>query len=397
MTLRDSELTRLSRLSAALQEELPAARELRRQLHAHPCLSGSEEPTLRRVLGALPAGSGVTRVAGTGAVWCSGGEGPAVAVRAELDGMPITEATGVSWASTNGAMHACGHDVHLAALVALARALHRAGATSPLLGVLQPREETYPSGAHDIVESGVLRRHEVAAMLAAHVQPLLGGGEVACAPGRVNASADEFAVTMRGNGGHAAYPQLTQDPVLALSQFVVSAQQLISRNADPMVPSVVTVGAFHAGAAANVIPDVATAHGTVRAMTADQRERLHVRLREVAEGVALAHGCTARVTTVRGEPVLTNDAELAERTAGLLAEQGLRVSAPLRSCGADDFSYYGGVAPSLMLFVGTGGASRSGLHTAAFLPPDAAVEAVATTLLLGYLAASEQVAEDHRE
>lgn len=393
MTPLGTEVSRLPHLLAALHDELPAARWLRRDLHAHPSLSGHEEPTLRQVLAALPAGGAVTRVAGAGAVWRSGGSGPAVAVRAELDGMPITEATGVAWTSTNGAMHACGHDVHLAALVALAGALERVGTPQPLLAVLQPREESYPSGALDIVESGILQRHGVVAMVAAHVQPLLAIGEVACTSGGVNASADEFTVTMRGSGGHAAYPHLTRDPLLALAQFVVSVQQLVSRDADPMVPTVVTVGALQAGAAANAIPDEATARGTVRAMTPDQRDRLHARLREVAEGVALAHGCAATVTTVRGEPVLTNDAHLAERTAALLVEQGLHVTAPLRSCGADDFSYYGDVAPSLMLFVGTGASPRSGLHTATFLPSDSAVEQVATTLLLGYLAACELTAD----
>jgi amidohydrolase len=380
-------LEALGALRDAVHRELPGAERLRRELHAQPSLSGQEEPTLNQLLDALPGGGGAERVAeGTGAVLRIGGPGPAVGVRAELDALPITETTGVPWAAEAGAMHACGHDVHMAALTALARALHQVGPPVPMLVVLQPREEGNPSGGLDIVKSGLLQAHQVAAMVAAHVQPVLQAGEVACAPGVVNASADEFFVTMTGSPGHAAYPHLTRDPVLALAQFVVAVQQLVSRNTDPMQPAVVTVGTLAAGDASNAIPGTATARGTVRSVTTAHRDRLHERLREVADGIALAHGCTAEVTIVRGEPVLDNDPGLAASTAALLTRLGATVTEPLRTCGADDFSFYGQVAPSLMLFVGTGGQPGSGLHTATFLPSDRAVADVADALLAGYLA-----------
>jgi amidohydrolase len=380
-------LETLGALRDAVHRELPDAQRLRRELHAQPSLSGHEEPTLNQLLGALPGGGGAERVAaGTGAVLRIGGPGPAVGIRAELDALPITENTGVPWAAGAGAMHACGHDVHMAALTALARALHQVGPPVPMLAVLQPREEGNPSGALDIVHSGLLQAHQVAAMAAAHVQPVLEAGEVACAPGVVNASADEFAVTMTGSPGHAAYPHLTRDPVLALAQFVVAVQQLVSRNTNPMQPAVVTVGTLAAGEASNAIPGTATARGTIRSVTTAHRNRLHERLVEVASGIALAHGCTAEATIDRGEPVLDNDPGLAASTAALLTRLGATVTEPLRTCGADDFSFYGGVAPSLMLFVGTGGQPGSGLHTATFLPSDRAVADVADALLAGYLA-----------
>jgi amidohydrolase len=377
----------LEALRDAVRRELPAAERLRRELHASPSLSGQEEPTLNRLLDTLPGGTGAERVAaGTGAVLRIGEPGPAVGVRAELDALPITEATGVPWAAGGGAMHACGHDVHMAALTALARAVHQIGPPVPMLAVLQPREEGNPSGALDIISSGLLQAHQVAAMAAAHVQPLLQVGEVACAPGVVNASADEFFVTMTGSPGHAAYPHLTRDPILALAQFVVAVQQLVSRNTDPMQPAVVTVGAMAAGEATNAIPGTATARGTMRSVTETDRERLHERLREVANGIALAHGCTVDVAIVRGEPVLDNDPGLAASTAALLTRLGATVTEPLRTCGADDFSFYGGIAPALMLFVGTGGQPGSGLHSATFLPGDRAVADVADALLAAYLA-----------
>ncbi len=380
-------LETLGALRDAVRRELPAAARLRRELHARPSLSGREEPTLNQLLDALPGGAGAERAAGgTGAVLRIGGPGPAVGVRAELDALPITEATGAAWAAGNGAMHACGHDLHMAALSALARALHQVGPPVPMLAVLQPREEGNPSGAVDMLGSGLLQAHQVAAMAAAHVQPLLEAGEVACAPGVVNASADEFVVTMSGRPGHAAYPHLTRDPVLALAQFVVTVQQLVSRNTDPMRPAVVTVGTLAAGDAANAIPGTATAQGTIRSVTDAHRDLLHERLREVAHGTALAHGCTADVTIVRGEPVLDNDPALAAATAAELTRLGVTVTEPLRTCGADDFAFYGEVAPALMLFVGTGGQPGAGLHTATFLPGERAVADVADALLAAYLA-----------
>ncbi|PZG05952.1 amidohydrolase [Nonomuraea aridisoli] len=381
-------------MRAALHKELPAAIALRRELHAWPRVSGHERPTLERVLGALP-GLDAERVAGTGAVVRVGGPGPAVAVRGELDALPMDERTGVPWAATNGAMHSCGHDVHLAAAAALARALARTSSepregsrvgTAPLLVVLQPREETQPSGALDVVGSGVLERHHVQAMIGAHVQPLLPAGTVACTPGAVNASADEFTVTVTGVEGHAAYPHLTRDPVLAMAQVIVAAQHLVSRAADPMVPTVVTFGTVNAGTAPNAVPREATARGTMRSMSPAWRERLHQRFAEVVRDTARAYGCTAEVEIRPGEPVLVNDPALTVRTGERLREHGWDVTDELRSCGADDFARYGEVAPSLMMFVGVD--TDAGLHSPAFLPGDDSVAAVAEALLAGYLEAS---------
>ncbi|MCP2358768.1 amidohydrolase [Nonomuraea thailandensis] len=416
-------------LRAALRRELPAAVALRRELHAVPCVSGEEGPTLRRVLAALPGGV-VEHVAGTGAVLRVGGPGPAVGVRGELDALPIEERTGVPWAGVNGAMHACGHDVHLAAVVALARAvadvtagdvpvatpsdpLAGPGAAGagvveaveadgtveaaegvaglvPLLAVLQPREESFPSGALDVVASGVLGRHDVRAMIGAHVQPVLPEGTIACAPGPVNAASDEFRVTVKGGEGHAAYPHLTRDPVLAMAQVIVAAQQLVSRVADPMAPTVVTFGTVNAGSAPNAVPGEAVARGTLRTMSQEWRGRLHRRFKQVAEDTARAYGCNAVVEILPGEPVLINDRPLAARTGERLRELGWAVNDELRSCGADDFARYGDVAASLMMFVGVD--TESGLHSPAFLPGDAAVGAVAEALLAGYLAASSSTA-----
>lgn len=378
----------LSSLAAALDEELPAAAALRHRIHARPCLSGAEAATRDLVLAALPAGS-TTKVADSGAVVRIGGPGPAVAVRAELDALAVQEKTGAAWTSEHpGLMHACGHDVHLAALTALARALDRKGGPAPLLAVLQPREETYPSGAQDIVEDGILEREQCRSVIGAHVQPLLPAGTVACTPGGVNASADEFTVTVHGRSGHAAYPHLTRDPVVTLAHVVVALQSLVSRGTDPMSHVVLSVSTLAAGTAANVIPGTAEARGTLRALGTGDRETLHARLAEVTGLVAQAHGCTAQVDITRGEPVLDNDAALTAATGPLLGSLGLSVGDDLRSAGSDDFSFFCAQLPSLMLFVGTHGGTEQ-LHSPTFLPPDERIRDVAHAMLAGYLAAAE--------
>ncbi|MDA3628979.1 M20 family metallopeptidase, partial [Saccharopolyspora sp. WRP15-2] len=326
----------------------------------------------------------------TGAVLRIGGSGPAVGVRGELDALATEETTGVTWASARpGVMHACGHDVHLAAVTALARAVDRVGGPAPLLVVLQPREETYPSGALDIVDSGVLIAQDCRAMIGAHVQPVLEPGVVACVPGGVNASSDEFEIVVIGESGHAAYPHLTRDPVLALSQIVVALQSVVSRAVDPMAPAVVGVSSLQAGSAANVVPGVARASGTIRTLSKPTRELLHDRVAGTAESVARAHGCEAKVVFTRGEPVLENDPELTSRTAQHLVDQDFQISSTLRSVGADDFAYYGELIPSLMLFVGT--ETDKPLHSGDFLPSDEDLARVAGAMLAGYLGAAERL------
>ncbi|MEO3755491.1 M20 family metallopeptidase [Streptomyces sp. B6B3] len=376
------------RLRAAVAAELPAAVELRRRIHRDPHLSGDEGPTRDLVLDQLPRGDGVVKVAETGAIVRIGGEAPAVAIRAELDALEVAERTGVPWQSaTPGFMHGCGHDVHLAALVAVARAVDRVGGPLPLLAVLQPREESAPSGARDILASGALGPDTCRAVLAAHVQPSLPNGVVACVPGVVNASSDEFAVEVSGRGGHAAYPHTGSDPLVVVANIVTALQSVRHRTVDPTATAVLTVTRMAGGTTTNVVPDHAGLAGTVRTTTARDRELMLDRLAAVSSGIATAFGCGAEVSVVRGEPPLANDERLARATAAGLARLGVPVDGEFRSAGADDFSYYTEVLPSLMMFVGVGDGSGR-LHSATFLPSDQAVADVARAMLTGYLAAA---------
>ncbi len=377
----------------ALERELPAAVRLRHELHARPELSGHEDGTAERVIAALGVDAAirpaVSVVAGTGRLVRIGpAAGPAVAVRAELDALPIDERTGVDWASeVPGVMHACGHDVHLAAAVALARAAMRRAGELPaaLLLVLQPREELSPTGAGDVVASGRLAEHRVASMIGVHVQPRVATGRLAVDPGVVNAGVDEFVIEISGRGGHSAYPNLALDPVPALCQCVLAARGATSV-VDPMHPVVVTVGMLEAGRAPNVIGEVARAQGTLRAIDPADRIRLHDRLRAVVTGTAAAFGCTGTLTIRPGEPALRNDPTLVAAVRVRLAGGTLPPAAEFRSCGSDDFAAYGEVLPSVMMFLGVADGSPM-LHDPRFLPPDRVVGEVAAAMLAGYLGA----------
>jgi len=384
-----------ARLSAAVAEELPAAVELRHRLHADPRLSGEEQDTADAVVAALDLGEG-RPVAGTGRlVRVVDGPGRSVALRAELDGLGVDEATGAPWTSTAGVMHACGHDAHLAGLVALGRAVARVGGPAPLVLLLQPREERAPSGAADVVASGVLAEERVDSVVAAHVQPQLPAGVVNATPGPVNAATDEFTITVTGHGGHGGYPHTTVDPVLALAAIVVNLQQLVSRRVDPTVGAVLAVTQLDAGSSFNVVPDTARARGGLRVMREEDRAQLLQALTDVAQHTAAAYGCTAVVHSESNEPVLANDPELARAAAAWLTRSGLTVDDSWRSFGADDFSHFCAGHRGLMLFLGVDGGPaaangrRPGLHSPRFLPGDEVVGEVAAALLAGYLAGAE--------
>jgi amidohydrolase len=368
-----------------VRRELGVAVALRHEVHERPQLSGDESDTADRVTAAIGRGPGRS-VARTGRlVEVAGGPGPgAVALRTELDGLPLVERTEAAWASRNGLMHACGHDVHMAAVVAVARAAASLELPVPLLALLQPREEGADSGARDVVAEAALA--DVSAVVAAHVQPRLPAGVVGVTPGAVNAAIDEFTVTVRGQGGHSGYPHTVTDSVLALASIVVSLQQLGARRVDPVVGVACMVNQLRAGTANNVVPESAVGSGTVRTMREEDRRQARTALAEIASHVAEAHGCTADVRIAEGGPSLVNDEHLATRAFLLLEEMGHPVTAEFRSFGSDDFAHYCAGTRGLMMFVGTGDAG-GGLHDATFLPADDYVATVADALVAGYCAA----------
>jgi amidohydrolase len=380
----------LGMLLRSLEAELPRALALRERLHTIPEPSHGEHATSSLVAESLGTES-VESIIHTGLLARVGLPGEAVAVRAELDALPIQEETGSSFASANGFMHACGHDVHMAALAALFRAAWRIEASLPkaLAALFQPSEEAYPSGADLIVREGVLE--ETGAVVAAHVHPDVPWGSVSVEAGPVNASSDNLRITVEGSGGHGAYPHRAHDPILALSHSIVALQSLVSRRLDPTHAAVFSVGWMRAGSAENVIPGVAEAGGTLRALDPTDREPLRKMAREIVENTARAHGCTARIEVTEGEPATVNDPTLADTAHSLLSEAGFEPAPPMKSCGSDDFGFYGQTLPTLMLFVGIKAGPDTPnvpLHHPRFLPPREAVGAVARAQAVAFTAAA---------
>ncbi len=372
-----------------LHRELLAAVELRHEVHAWPERSGQEARTARRIAGVIDAPVDLP-VAGTGRLLRLGPPGPAVALRAELDALPGQEVGERPWRSqVDGTVHACGHDIHLAALSALARAARELPLPYGLVLLLQPREELSPSGARDIVTSGVLAEQDVRAVLGAHVQPRVAAGAVAADPGVVNAGVDEFTLTMTGLGGHSAYPHLARDPVAALCRAVDMLAGLVPAVVDPMTPAVLAVTMLSAGTAPNMIPGSAVAQGTLRTFEPADRLRVHERARAVVSGAAAAYGCVGDLDVTLGEPRVDNDAALTSAVRHRLAADAVPLAAQFRSCGSDDFAEYGTAAPSLMMFVGADGGADRMLHHPGFVPPDETVGLVARSLLAGYLGATD--------
>ena len=364
---------------------------MRHRLHAHPELAHEEHQTAAAVAAELPVACAT--VAATGRIARVGAaQGAAVAVRAELDGLPMQERTDAPYRAVGGAMHACGHDVHMAALVALARAAHTLGDALPaaLLAVFQPSEEAYPSGAEQLLQE--LATIAPAALVAAHVHPELPWGAVAIDPGTVNASCDGVEITVQGEPSHGAYPHRGRDPILALAQVVVALHAEVGRRIDPLHPATLTVGVLEGGSAENVIPERARARAALRAYRPDDRLALRGMVEEVVSAVAAAHGCRGSVELVTGEPALENDPGIVASARELLAGAGLVLAPEWRSCGSDDFAFFGALGvPIAMGFVGLDGAGgfiARPLHHPELLPPDSAVGAVARVQAVLYLAAA---------
>jgi amidohydrolase len=330
-------------VSAALRDRLVA---LRRDLHQHPELSFHEERTasvLARELAAL-APVTIERVGATGLVARLRGTSPGapvVAIRGDIDALPIQENTGLAFASTNnGVMHACGHDVHATWAVGAAALLGSKPAVGDVLIVLQPAEEL-GLGAQAILDSG--RLDEVKMIFGAHVDRRFTVGQVVAQAGPLAASADEFEIVLTGRGAHGARPHESADPIVALAALITALQTIVSRRVNPASPAVVTIGAVAAGIASNVIPDRATLRGTLRATTVETRTILRTEVAEIATHIAAAHHVEAQVVLGTGLPPVVNHPEAAELAAdAAIAVLGANSVVPLgiTNMAGEDFASY---------------------------------------------------------
>lgn len=294
---------------------------------------------------------------------------PCLALRADIDALPIAERTGKPYASTRpGRMHACGHDGHAANLLLTASVLKphvdRLGVCVKL--IFQPAEEG-GGGAGRLVEAGVLDHSPhfgppVRQIFGLHGFPGLPVGVVSTRPGPLMACTDNLRVTLRGSGCHGAFPHLGTDPIVAAAELVLSLQHFVSRELDPVSPGVVTVGTFHAGTASNVIPDEAVLEATVRTLNDTDRARAQAALTRRCCGIADAHGCTADIEYRRGYPATVNDpasADLVASVARTVLGPGSWFPSPTPTMGGEDFAYYLEKIPGAFFFVGVRPADRT--------------------------------------
>ncbi|MDB4891434.1 MAG: amidohydrolase [Gemmatimonadetes bacterium] len=339
----------------ALRERLVA---LRRDLHQNPELSFAEHRTgdvLVRELEELSP-SRLDRVARTGVIARIAGRergAPVVAIRGDIDALPIQEATGLAFASTNaGVMHACGHDVHATWAVGAAALLSNAPAAGDVLIVLQPAEEI-GEGAAAVMESGQL--DDVRAIFGAHVDRRFTVGQVVAQAGPLAASADVFEIVLTGRGAHGARPHESADPIVCMAAVISALQTIVSRRVNPATPAVVTIGMVNAGTASNVIPERAELRGTLRATDHDTRALLQAEVREISTHIAAAHHVQAAVTFSAGVPPVINDARAARWASDAAAELlGAASVVPLgiTNMAGEDFAWYQRQIPGCFLRVG---------------------------------------------
>jgi amidohydrolase len=343
---------------------------LRRDLHAHPELSWNEHRTTERVADRLgEAGIAVTRIPGTGLLADIGDSGPRVALRADLDALPVEDTSGTPWASTvPGVAHACGHDVHTAGLVGAGLALAELHARGQLPGrvrlLFQPAEEVMPGGALFLMDQGALADVERIFML--HCDPTLDVGQVGVRSGALTGAADALSVRLSGRGGHTSRPHLTEDLTYALGKLVTELPAVVSRRLDPRAGVSVVWGLVRAGAAHNVIPESGHAAGTIRMLDPVAWAEAEGLVRVLIDEIVAPYGVTADVDYRRGVPPVVNEHESSE----LLASAVRRVVgsagqvATTQSLGGEDFGWYLERVPGAMGRLGTRtpGGPRYDLH-----------------------------------
>lgn len=367
------------RIAAAAKKVEPAVIAVRRDLHQNPELGNRETRTAGVVAEKLRSlGIEVTTgIAHTGVVGLlrGGKPGKVVALRADMDALPVTEQVDLPFASKVrttfngqdvGVMHACGHDAHVAILLGVAEVL--AGMREELPGtvkfIFQPAEEGPPQGeeggASLMVKEGVLDNPKVDAIFGLHVTSRYAVGEIAYRPEGMMAAVDSFKITVRGRQTHGAYPWLGVDPIVVAAQIVLGLQTIPSRQLDStLAPSVVTVGAIHGGVRNNIIPDEVEMIGTIRSLDATMRDDIHARIRRTVENIAASAGATAEVRITTGYPITYNDPALTESILPALRRSGANVRLVHAVLGAEDFSFFQKNVPGVFYWLGTRPASQT--------------------------------------
>lgn len=377
-------LEKTKKLAAGFHADIVACR---RHLHAHPELSFHEFETQKFVEQKLGE-FGITnmkRMANTGVVAIVEGKNAGkktVALRGDMDALPIEETNDVPYKSTNkGVMHACGHDVHTASLLGCARILNelKNDFEGTVKFIFQPGEEKLPGGASLMIKEGVLKNPVPHSVIGQHVMPQLPAGKIGFRKGLYMASTDELYVTVHGKGGHGAMPHLCIDPVLISAQIIVALQQIVSRNAKPILPSVLSFGKVIANGATNVIPDSVYLEGTFRTLDEAWRNDAHERIKKIATTMAESMGGRCDFEIRKGYPFLINNEPLTEKLQGYAEEYVGKENVEELEIwmAAEDFAFYSQNAPSCFYRLGVRNENMgitSSVHTSTFNADESALE-----------------------
>jgi len=384
--MADALKERVTRLTGSLVE-------WRRTLHRQPELGFEEHETARFVAQRLqaldlPVRTGVAKTGVVAVLKAKAATAAPILLRADMDALPIEEVESRPYGSAvPGRMHACGHDGHMAMLLGAATVLaaERERLPRDVVFCFQPGEEGF-GGAEAMIREGVLDEHGVAEAYGLHLWSPFPVGTIQVRPGPTMAAQDEFEATLRGHGGHGALPHRAIDPIVAAASAILSLQTVVARSVDPVQPAVVTVGALHAGTAANVIPDTATMNGTLRSFEPGVRETLRRRVKEILDGVAQASGCTLEYELHEGYPAVVNDPSAVERVrrhAAAVVGEG-NVVEPDPTAAAEDFAYFLERVPGAFAFIGAGNAATgiTAAHHSPRFDIDEAALPIGTELLV---------------
>ncbi len=400
-----------ARIVREAERVAPQLIELRHRIHQNPELSNREVQTAElvaahlRSLG-LEAHTGIAKT-GVVALLTGGKPGPLIAVRADMDALPVVEETDFPFKSTKkdtflgqevGVAHACGHDIHTTSLLGVASVLSAVKAEIPgsILFIFQPAEEGPPAGekggASLMLEEGLFKQYHPTAAFALHSFPELTVGEVGFNPGPTMAAVDQFRIKIKGKQSHGAYPNLSVDPIVTGAEAVMALQTIRSRNLSPLEPSVLTVGIFRGGERFNIIPGEVNLEGTVRTYNAEVRTTVERRMREILDGVTKANGATFEMEYQKNAPATVNDPALTRKVQPLLdrivGAANVKLVEP--TMGGEDFAYFADEVPGFYYRLGVlkPGTTSGGLHTPTFRGDDSAVPVgirVMSRLLVDYL------------
>ncbi|HLN52759.1 MAG TPA: M20 family metallopeptidase [Lentimicrobium sp.] len=385
---------KIKQLAISMRQELS---EIRRHLHMNPELSMKEENTSSFIASKLDEyGIRYNKgIAVTGIIGYIEGKNPTsktIALRADMDALPINEENEVEYRSKrSGIMHACGHDIHMTCLLGASKILQslREELQGTVKLIFQPSEETFPGGASMMIKEGVLENPKPDKIFGQHVLPALEAGKIGLKSGQYMASTDEVYLTIKGKGGHGATPELNVDPVLIASHIIIALQQIVSRNASPNIPSVLSFGRVIAEGRTNIIPNEVKVDGTFRTFNEKWRTEAHDKLTRIAQGIAESMGGSCDVFIDKGYPFLVNDEKVtAETRDAAIAYLGRENVVKLEQrMTAEDFAYYSHLIPACFYRLGVRNESKGivhNLHTSKFDADETSLETGAG--LMAYLA-----------